>query len=425
MADVRLIGLSKRFRDGTDALLDLNLDIADGEFLVLVGPSGCGKTTALRMIAGLADITAGEIRIGGRLVNDVPPSKRDIAMVFQNYALYPHMTVRKNLEIGLKLRGVSKPERETKVRETARVLGIEEYLERRPAKLSGGQRQRVAMGRAIVRDPAVFLLDEPLSNLDAKLRAEVRAEIKQLQARLNTTTIFVTHDQVEAMTMAHRIAILRHGRLQQVGTPSQLYTTPSNLFVAGFIGSPAMNFLQGQFGRDPAGTTGLRYTLDRPVWHLAVPPGQIESLSGLIGEQAIVGVRPEDMSIAPGPPDDPSWLAGKVAFVELLGSDTLVYVDVDVPPVVTEQVAEALTADDGATVPAVSSQHSARFCVRVPALVDFQPRALVHLAPTRGSLHFFGPKTGELVATVQHGDAAREPAQAGHPPNPMAGGIRQ
>ncbi len=392
MAHVRLIGLSKRFRDGTDALLDLNLDIADGEFLVLVGPSGCGKTTALRMIAGLADITAGEIRIGGQLVNEIPPSKRDIAMVFQNYALYPHMTVRKNLEIGLKLRGVSKPERQTKVRETARILGIEEYLERRPAKLSGGQRQRVAMGRAIVRDPAVFLLDEPLSNLDAKLRVEVRAEIKLLQARLNTTTIFVTHDQVEAMTMAHRIAILRHGRLQQVGTPSQLYTAPSNLFVAGFIGSPAMNFLQGQLGRDPVGTTGLRYAPDRPAWHLAVPPGEIESLSGLIGEQAIVGVRPEDMSIAPGPPGDPSWLAGTVAFVELLGSDTLVYVDVDAPPVVTEQVAEALTADDGATIPAVASQHSARFCVRVPALVDFQPRALVHLSPTKGSLHFFGPR---------------------------------
>jgi multiple sugar transport system ATP-binding protein len=335
------------------------------------------------------------------------------------------MTVRKNLEIGLKLRGVPKLERETKVRDTARILGIEEYLERRPARLSGGQRQRVAMGRAIVRDPEVFLLDEPLSNLDAKLRAEVRAEIKLLQARLNTTTIFVTHDQVEAMTMAHRIAILRHGRLQQVGTPSELYTTPSNLFVAGFIGSPAMNFLQGQLESDPAGMTGLRYTPGQPTWRLAVPPRQNGSLSGLIGQQAVVGVRPEDMSIAPGPPRDPSWLAGKVALVELLGSDTLVYVDVDAPPVVTEQVAEALTAEGGVTIPAVTQRQSARFCVRVPALVDFAPRAVVQLAPIKGLLHFFRPMNGELVASVQHGSAPQEQAHSGYPPQPMAGGIRQ
>ena len=425
MAEVRLIGLSKRFRDGTEALSDLTLDIADGEFLVLVGPSGCGKTTALRMIAGLVDISAGEIRIGGRVVNDIPPSKRDIAMVFQNYALYPHMTVRKNLEIGLKLRGVPKLEREKKVVETARILGIDDFLERRPAKLSGGQRQRVAMGRAIVRDPEVFLLDEPLSNLDAKLRAEVRAEIKLLQARLNTTTIFVTHDQVEAMTMAHRIAILRHGRLQQVGTPSELYTTPSNLFVAGFIGSPAMNFLQGHLDSNPGGRAGLRYTRDRPAWCLPLPPEENTSLAGLLGQQVIVGVRPEDMSVAPGPPDDPSGLVGTVAFVELLGSDTLVYVDVEAPPVVTEQVAEALTADDGQTTAVVGPRQSARFCVRVPTLVDFRPRTPVHLAPTKGSLHFFRPGTGELVATVQQAGAAQEKAQISYPPGPMAGGIRQ
>lgn len=415
MADVQLIGLSKRFRDGTDALSDLNLDIADGEFLVLVGPSGCGKTTALRMIAGLADVTRGEIRIGGRVVNNVPPSKRDIAMVFQNYALYPHMTVRKNLEIGLKLRGVTKPEREAKVRETARTLSIEDCLERRPAKLSGGQRQRVAMGRAIVRDPAVFLLDEPLSNLDAKLRTEVRAEIKLLQAKLNTTTIFVTHDQVEAMTMAHRIAILRHGRLQQVGTPGDLYTRPSNLFVAGFIGSPAMNFVEGRLDRDAAGSTGIRYTPGRAPWSLPVPPDVADSLSRVVGKQIVVGIRPEDMSVAPGPARDSSSLSGSVALVEFLGSDSFVYVDVEAPPVVADQVAEALTPDEEETrTPELSSRQTARICVRVGALVDLRPGALVQVTPARGKLHFFHSGSGELVATAALGNASSWAVQGDH-----------
>src|ERR671924_1228392 len=243
MAQITMEGLTKRYPDGYEAVRDMNLAIEDGEFVILVGPSGCGKSTALRMIAGLEDITAGELRIGDEVVNERAPKDRDVAMVFQNYALYPHMTVRDNMGFALKLRGLDRAEINQKVEEAARILDLEQHLDRKPSQLSGGQRQRVAMGRAIVRDPAAFLMDEPLSNLDAKLRVQMRTEVSRIQQRLGTTTVYVTHDQTEAMTLGDRVAVMRSGVLQQVDTPMELYNNPVNLFVAGFIGSPAMNFM--------------------------------------------------------------------------------------------------------------------------------------------------------------------------------------
>src|SRR6202167_1539319 len=262
MAEIALEHISKRYGDGFEAVKDLNLDIADGEFMILVGPSGCGKSTALRMVAGLEDITGGELKIGGQVVNDKTPKDRDIAMVFQNYALYPHMTVRENMGFALKLAGAPKEEIDQKVNEAARILDLEQHLERKPANLSGGQRQRVAMGRAIVRNPKAFLMDEPLSNLDAKLRVQMRAEISRIQQRFETTTIYVTHDQTEALTLGDRIAVLRAGILQQVGAPGELYSRPTNLFVAGFIGSPSMNFLPGHIDGN---------TVRLPIGDVAIP----------------------------------------------------------------------------------------------------------------------------------------------------------
>src|SRR6202034_1492401 len=249
MAEIALEHITKRYGDGYEAVKDLNLDVADGELMILVGPSGCGKSTALRMVAGLEDISDGELKIGGQVVNQKAPKDRDIAMVFQNYALYPHMTVRENMGFALKLAKTPQDEIDKKVNEAARILDLEQHLERKPANLSGGQRQRVAMGRAIVRNPSVFLMDEPLSNLDAKLRVQMRTEISRIQSRLETTTIYVTHDQTEALTLGERIAVLRAGALQQVGAPMELYNRPNNLFVAGFIGSPAVNFLPGPIAR--------------------------------------------------------------------------------------------------------------------------------------------------------------------------------
>src|SRR5919106_691671 len=246
MAQITMEGLTKRYPDGYEAVRDMDLEIADGEFVILVGPSGCGKSTALRMIAGLEDITEGELRIGDEVVNDRAPKDRDVAMVFQNYALYPHMSVRENMGFALKLRKLDQSEIDSKVTEAARILDLEQHLDRKPSQLSGGQRQRVAMGRAIVRDPAAFLMDEPLSNLDAKLRVQMRTEVSRIQQTLGTTTVYVTHDQTEAMTLGDRVAVMRAGVIQQVGTPMELYQRPRNLFVAGFIGSPSMNFLAGQ-----------------------------------------------------------------------------------------------------------------------------------------------------------------------------------
>ncbi len=286
MAGVILKGVSKRYGDNPPVISGIDLEIRDREFMVLVGPSGCGKSTLLRMIAGLEEITSGTIEIGGRVVNDVPPKDRDIAMVFQSYALYPHMSVRENLEFGLKLRGTPRAEIDRLVGDAAKILGLEELLERRPKELSGGQRQRVALGRAIVRKPSVFLFDEPLSNLDAKLRVQMRAEIKKLQHRLQVTTVYVTHDQIEAMTMGHRIAVMSEGKVQQVGTPLEVYERPENLFVANFIGTPPMNFVNA---------TVADGTLAARGFTLPVPEAARQALKGRAGKTVVVGIRPENV----------------------------------------------------------------------------------------------------------------------------------
>src|SRR5215217_3695522 len=289
MAQITLDHLTKRYPDGFEAVKDMSLAVEDGEFVILVGPSGCGKSTALRMVAGLEDITAGELRIGDEVVNDRAPKDRDIAMVFQNYALYPHMSVRENMGFALKLRGMDKAEIDSKVREAARILDLEQHLDRKPSQLSGGQRQRVAMGRAIVRDPKAFLMDEPLSNLDAKLRVQMRTEVSRIQQRLGTTTIYVTHDQVEAMTLGDRVAVMRGGVIQQVGTPMELYNNPLNLFVAGFIGSPAMNFM-------PA--TVQDGTVKLPIGDVRLPDEARGRVSGAAGKNLIAGIRPENFEDA-------------------------------------------------------------------------------------------------------------------------------
>ncbi len=289
MADITMRDVTKRYPDGTEAVKQMNLDIHDGEFMILVGPSGCGKSTALRMIAGLEDISEGELRIGGDVVNDKAPKDRDIAMVFQNYALYPHMTVRENMAFALKLAGVDKAEIDRKVEEAAKILDLTPHLDRRPANLSGGQRQRVAMGRAIVRDPAAFLMDEPLSNLDAKLRVQTRTELARIQQRLGTTTVYVTHDQTEALTLGDRVAVMRSGVLQQVDTPMELYNNPKNLFVAGFVGSPAMNFM-------PA--TIEEGTLQLPMVDVQLKRDILERVGNTGGKPLIAGIRPENFEDA-------------------------------------------------------------------------------------------------------------------------------
>jgi len=310
MATIQFNEVTKRFDDGTVAVDTLTLDVEDGEFLILVGPSGCGKTTALRMVAGLEEITSGEIRIGGRVVNDLPPVERDIAMVFQNYALYPHMTVEENLGFPLKQQGVKKAEAKERVQDAARLLSIEELLHRKPRALSGGQRQRVAIGRALVRRPIAFLMDEPLSNLDAKLRVQMRAELIALHKRLGVTTIFVTHDQTEAMTLGDRVVVMNKGVVQQVNTPAHLYNHPSNTFVAGFIGSPSMNFLRGRLDQD--GLLLGAHRIDLPETARAAVSGR--------GGDVVVGVRPEDFVTANG-----DGIPAEVAFTESLGPETLVH----------------------------------------------------------------------------------------------------
>ncbi|MHB8459825.1 MAG: ABC transporter ATP-binding protein [Candidatus Limnocylindrales bacterium] len=302
------------------AVNDLSLEIHDGEFMVLVGPSGCGKTTSLRMIAGLEEITAGELRIGDRVVNDVAPKDRDIAMVFQSYALYPHMTVRDNLAFGLKLRKVPKADIERRVKEAADILDIGRYLDRKPKELSGGQRQRVALGRAIVREPAVFLMDEPLSNLDAKLRVQTRAELARLHQRLRTTTVYVTHDQVEAMTMGSRIAVMSEGLLQQVGTPQELYDHPTNRFVAGFIGSPSMNFVDVTVSG-----SGDSTTLDAPDATIPVPDRLRQAVGQMVGRKLVAGFRPDHLDLG-GPSSGVATIHGRADVVEYLGAQELLHV---------------------------------------------------------------------------------------------------
>jgi multiple sugar transport system ATP-binding protein len=318
MAEVRLEHVGKRY-DRVSVIEDLNLDVRDHEFMVLVGPSGCGKSTALRMIAGLEEISEGQIEIGGRIVNELPPKSRDIAMVFQNYALYPHMTVRENLEFGLKIRKLPRPEIDRLVTEAADILEISHLLDRKPKQLSGGQRQRVALGRAIVRKPAVYLFDEPLSNLDAKLRVQMRAEIKKLQRRLETTTVYVTHDQTEAMTMGSRIAVMKDGKIQQVGTPLEIYDRPQNLFVANFIGTPPMNFISATIRDGGATLAGSKFSLP-------VPASLKPTVAAHDGKKVMVGIRPEHI-LDPSTPTrgEKANLPAEVEIIEPLGDEAIVH----------------------------------------------------------------------------------------------------
>ena len=342
MADITLDHVTKRYPDGYEAVKDMDLAIADGEFVILVGPSGCGKSTALRMVAGLEDITEGQLKIGGEVVNQKAPKDRDVAMVFQNYALYPHMSVRDNMGFALKLKGMDKDEINRKVEEAARILDLTQHLDRKPANLSGGQRQRVAMGRAIVRNPAAFLMDEPLSNLDAKLRVQMRTEVSRIQQRLGTTTVYVTHDQTEAMTLGDRVAVMRTGLLQQVGTPMELYNNPRNLFVAGFIGSPAMNFMPVQVEND---------VLKLPMADVRLP----EELRGKVGGdgsgQLIAGIRPEDLedaSLVGDVRDRGATFRAHIEVLESMGSELYAHFSVAADQQLESQELRELAEDAGA-----------------------------------------------------------------------------
>ena len=392
------------FADGTRALADLNLHIADGELMVLVGPSGCGKTTALRIVAGLDDATSGEVRIGERVVNDVAPKDRDIAMVFQSYALYPHLTVFENMAFGLRLRKTPKAEVERRVQRAAEVLSLQDLLQRKPRALSGGQRQRVAMGRAIVRQPQAFLMDEPLSNLDAKLRVQMRAEIARLQRELGVTTVYVTHDQVEAMTLGDRVAVMRRGVLQQVAAPQELYDGPENLFVAGFIGSPAMNLLTATVEqRDGRWNLAMRNEQSIAMSDDVVRPNDLARFDG---RSVAVGIRPEDItdaSEADARQRDAS-LNATVELVEALGSDVFVHARVDADPVVTEETRELAEDVDPAQAADLLSPARGR---GTSVIARCSPRsqvavgASIHLAldPTR--IHLFDPETGSALASAR------------------------
>jgi multiple sugar transport system ATP-binding protein len=392
--------ITKRFPDGIEAVKDMNLAIADGEFMVLVGPSGSGKSTALRMVAGLEDITDGVLKIGDQVVNDRPPRERNIAMVFQNYALYPHMTVRQNMGFPLKLEGMPRNVIDRKVEEAAKILDIERHLDRKPANLSGGQRQRVAMGRAIVRDPTAFLMDEPLSNLDAKLRVQTRTAISRLHDRLGTTTLYVTHDQIEAVTLGDRIAVMRAGRIQQVGAPGYLYEHPNSLFVAGFIGSPAMNFLHGSFDGDrlrtPIGDVRVSHELRR----------RLESGVGGGRRGVIVGVRPEhfeDASLVTLPASGHVFTA-KIDVREKLGSDNYAHFAVDSQRVASPELAEWSADSDAGGVPLVA---------RLAAASGVSQGQEAKLWLDTSQLHFFDPESGRsLLAGDGSGDS---PVSAGHP----------
>jgi multiple sugar transport system ATP-binding protein len=383
VASIHFDGVGKVFPDGTVALNDLELDVEDGEFMVLVGPSGSGKSTALRIVAGLEDATSGEVRIGDRVVNDVEPKDRDIAMVFQSYALYPHMSVKGNLGFPLKMRGEDKATASQSVRNTADRLEIDKLLERRPAQLSGGQRQRVALGRAIVRDPLAFLMDEPLSNLDAKLRVEMRAYVSQLHQRLAKTILYVTHDQVEAMTMGDRVAVMRDGELEQVDPPQTLYDQPASLFVAAFIGSPAMNLLRGRLVSE-----GDQTHVELGSSRLHVPADLLRerpALGALPNGEVVVGIRPE--ALRPVTDSTPA-LEGPVALVESLGSDLLVHVDIDAPAVVAVEA-----GDINAAMP-----NLARLTARVEPSVRTGTGEQIRLGVEPERLHFFEPRTERALA---------------------------
>jgi multiple sugar transport system ATP-binding protein len=394
VARIELERLTKVYPDGTRAVKALDLEIADAEFMVFVGPSGCGKTTALRMVAGLEPITEGVVRIGDRVVNDLPPKGRDVAMVFQNYALYPHMSAYKNMAFGLKMRKLQKGEIGRRVSDAARILGLEEVLAKKPRTLSGGQRQRVAMGRAIVREPQAFLMDEPLSNLDAKLRVEMRAEIARIQRDLQVTTIYVTHDQVEAMTLGDRVAVLRDGVLQQVDRPQGLYDRPANLFVAEFIGSPAMNLVGADVVRSD-GSYGVefgenRLRLDDET--LADRP----ALRSFEGKRIIVGIRPDDLedaSLVPGAPDD-RRLSAVVDIREDMGSEVLVHFGVEAPPVRGEDVQAAVGKEAIEATEALARVKGSLFVARLGRETRAREDEPVELLVDTKRLHFFDPATG-------------------------------
>ena len=396
MAEIKIEGLGKIYDDGTRAVGNLDLTIADGEFLVLVGPSGCGKSTVLRMIAGLEEISEGSMTIGDKVVNDVQPKDRDIAMVFQNYALYPHMTVFDNMAFGLKLRKFPKDEIKRLVDNAAEILEITEFLHRKPAALSGGQRQRVAMGRAIVREPSAFLMDEPLSNLDAKLRVQMRAQLERLHSRLETTTVYVTHDQVEAMTLGDRVAVLRPVstarpyNLQQVGPPTELFDHPDNLFVAGFIGSPAMNMIYGTLSNE-----GQDVWLQAGDYRLKVDPAALRGHPGIenhMNRELVVGIRPNHLEAASVTAADPDrTIKAVVEVTEMLGAETFIHFTVNRPPVVTPDV-EELLADSGQDASSLGDH--TEFIARVSPDAPVNVGGTIDLVIDTSKLHFFDPASG-------------------------------
>jgi multiple sugar transport system ATP-binding protein len=397
VATVEIEHVTKIYPNGAEAVSDLSLDVADGEFMVLVGPSGCGKTTTLRMVAGLEDISEGAIKVGERVINDLSPRDRDMAMVFQNYALYPHMTVAENIGFALKLRKLPKDEVRAKVEEAARILGLTEHLRRKPGQLSGGQRQRVAMGRAIVREPAVFLMDEPLSNLDAKLRVQMRAEISRIQRRLGVATLYVTHDQIEAMTMGDRVAVLSAGTLQQCDTPQALYDAPANLFVAAFIGSPAMNLYQATVDPDGAGVRVGDQVLELPARQHG--EGTLGSLSG---KEVVVGIRPEDMSDAAmlGAGESARrQLVGSVELVEALGSEKLVHFRLEAEHVRGLQTIVAANDDaEGLEAGEISGAANVNGVARVDPASRLRAGEQARFEVAIDRLHLFDPHSGQALS---------------------------
>jgi multiple sugar transport system ATP-binding protein len=397
MAQIQLDRVSKVYGGTVRAVNDLSLDIADGDFMVFVGPSGCGKTTALRMVAGLEDITEGEIRIGDRVVNDLPPKDRDIAMVFQNYALYPHMTVKQNLAFGLQLRKTPREEQERRVQEAARMLALEPFLDRKPAALSGGQRQRVAMGRAIVRNPQAYLMDEPLSNLDAKLRVTMRGQLAALHDRLGVTTIYVTHDQIEAMTLGTKVAVLKDGELQQVDTPQNLFDNPQNLFVATFIGSPAMNLAQAKLVRDDGGPALVFADYKIPIPQQVL--GERGGLERYVDREVIVGIRPSDFEDAAFVQQDRPRVKADVTVSEELGSEVNVIFTVHAPAVHHEVMVAKFdkAAKDDIEAEELVGAGESLWTARVNPKTQARPGRTIDLTVDTSSLHYFDPDSGQAI----------------------------